>query len=300
MSLPTLLLTGCDGQLGIAFHDYWQDSILADSYKLVRAGKDTLDISNVNEVIGYLTEVRPRVIVNAAAYTKVDDAETDIESAYKVNEKGVENLVSWCEINSCKLIHISTDFVFDGKASSPYQTDAHTNPICVYGASKLSGERHVLRRLPSKGFVVRTSWLYSEYGHNFVKTMLRLMSDARDVRVISDQVGSPTSVHSLCGFIAELIRAENRPGIYHFTDDGEVSWYEFAVAIKDLAIEAGLLPRQPKIISVTSAEFPTAARRPAYSVLDVSVLKPGTKRRRDGWRTELLNVLERIKASPFK
>ena len=201
MSLPTLLLTGCNGQLGRTFSDRWTKSNLNGRFQLVKASRAILDRSDTDSTASYLTSINPSLIVNAAAYTRVDEAESDSESAYLVNDIAVGILVSWCQKNSCKLIHLSTDFVFDGLASVPYKTDAITNPLGVYGLSKLGGEQRVLHGLPTKGFVVRTSWLYSEYAPNFVKTMLRLMSGGRDIRVINDQIGSPTSAHSLVEFI---------------------------------------------------------------------------------------------------
>ena len=295
MSLPALLLTGCNGQLGRTFSERWTRSNLNGRFQLVKASRAILDLSDADSTASYLTSVNPSVIVNAAAYTRVDEAESDRESAYLVNDIGVGILVSWCQKNSCKLIHLSTDFVFDGLASVPYKTDAITNPLGVYGLSKLGGEQRVLHRLPTRGFVIRTSWLYSEYAPNFVKTMLRLMSDGRDIRVINDQIGSPTSAHSLVEFIYYLIRTDGRPGIHHFTDGGQISWYDFAVAIKRLATDIGLLKTDPLIIPIPSLEYPTAASRPAYSVLDLSSVENSAVRQ--DWDKELYDVLCLIKAS---
>ena len=183
-------------------------------------------------------------------------------------KKAVGLLADWCKGNACRLLHISTDFVFDGEATSPYSVDSETGPLSVYGASKLAGEMQIKACLPSSGIVVRTSWLYSEHGQNFVKTMLRLMSEGRDVRVVCDQIGSPTSAHTLSRYIAQLIGTDSAAGFYHFTDGGQLSWFEFAVAIREIGVELGLIADRATVTPVTAAEYPTAARRPLYSVLE--------------------------------
>ena len=296
MSRPTLLLTGRNGQMGTVFSQQWEWSGLGDRYELVEVGRRELDIADPVEVKRYLTDLRPSYIVNAAAYTRVDEAEADQESAYLINEKAVGLLADWCNSNSCRLLHISTDFVFGGDATSPYSVDSEAVPLSVYGASKLAGEMHVTSCLPSNGIVVRTSWLYSEHGQNFVKTMLRLMSEGRDVRVVCDQIGSPTSAHTLCKYIAQLIAADSAAGIYHFTDGGELSWYEFAVAIQKIGVELGLISARAKVIPVTAAEYSTAARRPSYSVLERTPEGSPECGGTPSWRIELCSVLERIKA----
>ena len=296
MSRPILLLTGRNGQLGTVFSKQWETSLLSGRYELVQVGRDDLDISDSYEVKKYLSDLSPTCILNAAAYTRVDEAESNRESAYSVNEWAVGLLAEWCDDNSCRLVHISTDFVFNGEATSPYAVDSKTDPISVYGASKRAGELLVASRLPSSGIIVRTSWLYSEHGQNFVKTMLRLMSEGRDVRVVSDQVGSPTSAHTLSNFIARLIAKDRAAGVYHFTDGGELSWYEFAVAIREIGIELDLISEQATVTPVPTADYPTAARRPAYSVLELSPPESPDPGDIPGWWAELRSVLECIKA----
>lgn len=296
MSRPTLLLTGRNGQMGTVFSQQWEWSGLGDRYELVEVGRRELDIADPLEVKRYLTDLRPTYIVNAAAYTRVDEAEADQESAYLVNEKAVGLLAGWCNSNSCRLLHISTDFVFGGDATSPYSVDSEAGPLSVYGASKRAGEIQVTSCLPSTGIVVRTSWLYSEHGQNFVKTVLRLMSEGRDVRVVCDQLGSPTSAHTLCKYIAQLIAADRTAGIYHFTDGGELSWYEFAVAIREIGIELGLITGQATVTPVPTSEYPTAARRPPYSVLELPPIEAPDRGDTPSWRAELRSVLGRIKA----
>ena len=298
MSRPTLLLTGRDGQLGTVFSQQWQGCELSGRYELVEVGRRELDIADSLEVKEFLADLRPTYILNTAAYTRVDEAESDQESAYRVNDNAVGLLADWCKDNLCRLLHISTDFVFDGDATSPYSEDSETVPLNVYGASKLAGEVQVTSCLPSSGIVVRTSWLYSEHGQNFVKTMLRLMSERRDVRVVRDQIGSPTSAHTLSRYIAQLIAADSAAGIHHFTDGGELSWFEFAVAIREIGVELGLIPDRATVTPVTAAEYPTAARRPLYSVLERTPKGPPDCGVKHSWRAELRSVLERIKAGP--
>ena len=298
MSRPTLLLTGCHGQMGTVFSQQWEGSELSGRYELVEVGRRELDLADPLEVQKYLADLRPTYILNTAAYTRVDEAESHQESAYRVNEKAVGLLADWCQGNSCRLLHISTDFGFDGDATSPYSVDSETGPLSVYGASKLAGEVQVMSCLPSSGIVVRTSWLYSEHGQNFVKTMLRLMSEERDVRVVYDQIGSPTSAHTLSRYIAQLIATDSAAGVYHFTDGGELSWFEFAVAIREIGVELSLIPERATVTPVTAAEYPTAARRPPYSVLERTPKGPPDCGATHSWRAELRSVLERIKAGP--
>jgi len=298
MNRPTLLLTGCHGQMGTVFSKQWEGSELSGRYELVEVGRRELDIADPLKVKKYLTDLRPTYILNAAAYTRVDEAESNQESAYSVNDKAVGVLAGWCRGNSCRLLHISTDFVFDGDVTSPYSVDSETGPLSAYGASKLAGEKQVTSCLPSSGVVVRTSWLYSEHGQNFVKTMLRLMSEGRDVRVVCDQIGSPTSAHTLCRYIAQLIATDSAAGTYHFTDGGELSWFEFAVAIREIGVELDLIPARATVTPVTAAEYPTAARRPSYSVLKLPCREGQDRGATPGWRAELRRVLELIKAGP--
>jgi len=294
MSLPNFLLTGREGQLGLAFCEHWASPGLDQKFNLVAVGRQELDITNPVEVEKLLTQFRPSMILNAAAYTNVDDAESNEFSAYDVNSRAVGYLATWCASNSCHLIHLSTDFVFDGLASSPYSVDADPNPLGVYGLSKREGELEVLSRPELRGTVIRTSWLYSERGQNFVRTILRLMSEGNEIRVVDDQVGSPTSVHSLCSFINTLISDGGDPGLYHFTDGGEISWYDFAVTIREEGIDIGLLSESSSVNPVKAKDYTTAARRPSYSVLSIESAAPYSQGCAPDWRKELREVLIRI------
>jgi len=297
MSKPLILLTGCLGQLGSTIQLHWGASQLAASHELLAVDIDQLDLTDAEDVTAYLNQLKPAVIINAAAYTNVDGAETDEELAYAVNAEAVSCLVSWCAANPCRLIQVSTDFVFDGAQREPYKPDAAPAPLSVYGASKLAGENEILQRLPHAGTIVRTSWLYSEFGGNFVKTMLRIMADKRELKVVNDQIGSPTSAHTLTQFLFELIQSETSSGMYHWTDGGEISWFDFAEAIYVQGKLAGLLANDVTILPIPSAEYPTPATRPYYSVLDRSSSLALTGSEPQGWQSALQYVISSLAQS---
>ena len=268
MSTPLILLTGCLGQLGSAIQQHWDASQLAGSFELVPVDIDQLDLTDAEDVGGYLDQLQPQLIINAAAYTNVDGAESNKETAFAVNAEAVSCLVDWCATNDRKLIQVSTDFVFNGKQQTAYEPAATPAPLSVYGASKLAGERHIIERLPARGIIVRTSWLYSEFGNNFVKTMLRLMNERPELNIVNDQIGSPTSAHTLAQFLFALIQSGTSGGIYHWTDGGEISWFDFAEAIYAEGKAVGLITNDVSISAIPSADYPTPATRPAFSVLD--------------------------------
>ena len=297
MSKPLILLTGCLGQLGSTIQLHWSASQLAASHELLAVDIDQLDLTDAEDVTAYLNPLKPAMIINAAAYTNVDGAETDEELAYAVNAEAVSCLVSWCAANPCRLIQVSTDFVFDGAQREPYKPDAAPAPLSVYGASKLAGEKDILERLPQAGIIVRTSWLYSEFGGNFVKTMLRIMADKRELKVVNDQIGSPTSAHTLTQFLFELIQSETSSGMYHWTDGGEISWFDFAEAIYVQGKLAGLLANDVTILPIPSAEYPTPATRPYYSVLDRSSSLALTGSEPQGWQSALQYVISSLAQS---
>ena len=215
MNNNTILVTGAKGQLGRTLENYWAASELARDNELLLYDIDKLDLTLADTVTQELNRINPHTILNAAAYTSVDQAETDQEAAYAVNESAVANLAEWAAANDCFLVHISTDFVFDGSKSVPYLPTDHVSPLSVYGSSKLAGETALQSQLPDRHAVIRTSWLYSEYGKNFVQTMLRLMKEQDELGVVADQVGSPTSTHSLVALLLAILGQGIKPGIYH-------------------------------------------------------------------------------------
>ena len=269
MTSSLIVVTGATGQLGQTLSRLWTESPLPQ-YQLEALDRSELDISQAEMAIGVLSELKPAVIVNAAAYTQVDKAESDSKAAHLVNAEAAGRIAAWSAENDAKLIHISTDFVFDGSSKTPYRPDHLTNPLGVYGASKLAGENKIQAEARQRSAIIRTSWLYSEYGNNFVKTMLRLMGDKDELSVVNDQIGSPTSTHGLATLIFAMIPKDSYQGIYHWTDGASISWYEFAQEIQNQAIQEGLLSKVIPIKPISSSEYPTPAHRPAYSVLDRS------------------------------
>lgn len=257
-----VLVTGAGGQLGHAL----MASAPADiSVQGVSHGQ--LDIADHRAVEALLSELRPGALVNAAGYTRVDDAETEREAAERANAIGPAVLAAACRAAGTWLAHVSTDYVFDGAQSRPYPPAAAPNPLGVYGATKLQGERAVARELPAGSTVLRTSWLYAADGRNFLTTMLRLMRTRPQLSVVSDQIGAPTSVTGLAR-VLWAFTLQRAAGLYHWCDSGVASWYDFAVAIGEEASSAGLLTAIPPIVPIASSDYPTAARRPPCSLLD--------------------------------
>jgi dTDP-4-dehydrorhamnose reductase len=241
------------------------------------------DLGRRDSLLGWAERFRPEVVVNCAAYTKVDAAETDRERAFAVNGEGVANVAALARRAGARLVHVSTDYVFDGQAQEPYREDAPTAPLSVYGESKLAGERRALAW--ERSLVVRTSWLFGPGGHNFVATMVGLIEAGRlPLRVVTDQEGCPTSTPSLARALLDLA-AREASGIVHYQDREPVSWYAFAVEI------ARLWSGAVEVIPVTSAEFPRPARRPAYSVLDVGRFETIAGRRVEPWEYGLIETL---------
>ena len=294
MNKNNILITGAKGQLGRTLEHYWCDSDLAINNELNLYDIDKLDLTAAGSVEKELNSLKPRTILNTAAYTFVDDAETDQDAAFAINATAVETLAGWAANNDCFMVHISTDFVFDGAKSVPYLPSDNPCPLNVYGSSKLAGETALQSRLPDKHTIIRTSWLYSEYGKNFVQTMLRLMKQKDELGVVADQVGSPTSTHSLVALLLRILGQGIKPGIYHWTDGASVSWYEFAKAIQREAIDQGLLKEKIPIKPLTTKEYATPAVRPAYSVLDRSKILSDIGMQATDWQKELRSVIKQV------
>jgi len=259
-----VLVTGASGQVGAALGRLAPKHI--ELRALHRAG---LNIANEGEVRAAVAAFRPDLIINAAAYTAVDTAESEPDIARAINADGPRHLAQAAKaIPGCRMLHISTDYVFDGRASTPYRPGDTTHPLSVYGATKLAGEMAVLSVLGERSVVLRTAWVYAASGKNFLRTMLRLMRERDEVRVVADQRGTPTSADSIAGALWALALRPNTAGILHWTDAGEASWYDFALAIAADGYAAGLLPKRVQVTPITTADYPTAAHRPANSVLD--------------------------------
>lgn len=284
-----VVITGVGGQLGQALIR----SVPA-TFEGVGLGRSQLDIGDQRAVEQCLADHDPALVINAAAYTAVDAAETEQQQAARINTQGPANLAKACAKQGARLIHVSTDFVFDGKSSVPYKPSSPASPLGVYGHSKLGGELAVREALPT-ALIVRTAWVYGVFGNNFVKTMLRLMSDREQLSVVADQVGTPTLVSGLAQALWAAAEQPALSGIYHWTDAGVCSWYDFAVAIAEEAVAIELLPAAPLITPIPSADYPTPAQRPASSVLDKSQSWADFGLSPVHWRVQLRSLLKKLK-----
>ena len=261
------------------------------------AGADLpeLDILDAPALRAHLADERPGFVVNAAAYTAVDKAEDEPEIARRVNVDGARNVAEAACNAGARVIYISTDFVFDGSKGMPYEPDDSPAPLSVYGATKLDGEVAVREATDGDAIVIRTAWLYSRFGHNFVKTMLRLMEERDELSVVADQHGTPTWARSLAEVIWAAIGPDLPGGVYHWTDGGEASWYDFAAAIYQEARRSGLLDRDVAIRAIPTEEYPTPARRPAYSVLDCSATVAALGVEQRPWAERLQQMLAEMR-----
>ncbi len=282
-----VLVLGCNGQLGRSL----AESVPAAAESIGLELPD-LDIADADTLLARCRDIGPAVIINAAAYTAVDQAETEPELAYAVNVEGPRKIALAARDVGARLIHVSTDFVFDGKATSPYSPDAETNPLSVYGRTKRDGEMAVLEVMPDSAVVVRTAWLYSKTGRNFVKTMLRLMRERDEISVVADQFGTPTWADSLARIIWAFASSPKNSGAFHWTDGGQASWHEFAVAIQEEALSYGLLDKMTSIRAVRTEDYPTAAARPRYGVLDCSATTDALDVQQVPWRDNLRRMLQ--------
>ena len=284
-NIQTILVTGANGQLGCELKVIARQFI---QYHFFFVTKEELDIDDPDALAKYFATNEITYCINCAAYTAVDKAETEREKAFLINAEAAGNLAGICKQHNTKLIHISTDYVFDGTADQPYKETDTTNPVSVYGASKLKGEELILQNDPS-AIIIRTSWLYSSFGNNFVKTMLRLMKERDIINVVNDQFGCPTYAADLAGAILQIIvsgKSSGTKGIYHYANAGITNWYEFAVAIKELTHSNCMVNPIP------SSQYPTAARRPRFSVMDTTLIKTAFSLEIPDWKDRLQNCLK--------
>lgn len=280
---PLVLVTGANGQLG---KELRQLENSWPQFDFLFLSREDFPIHHFELVRNFFKATHPDFLINCAAYTAVDKAEQEPELAYQINAEAVGVLAAICKEQACRFIHVSTDYVFDGAAHVPYKEDDLTNPLCVYGASKLEGEKQAIHLNPD-AVIIRTSWVYSSFGKNFVKTILRLLQEKPSVSVVNDQIGSPTYAADLARAILEIISAKNwKSGIYNFSNEGIISWFDFAKSI------AHLQKSTTPVHSISTAQFPTPAKRPAWSVLDKSKITStyGVKIR--PWEAALRDCLE--------
>lgn len=277
-----LFITGANGQLG---RDVAQQAANA-GYEVHALSKTELDITNEAQVMKTIEAIKPDVVIHAAAYTKVDQAETETDLAFLVNGIGTRNVALAARKVGAKFCYVSTDYVFDGEKGSPYHEYDLVKPINVYGESKYAGEE-LCKLVADRLFIVRTSWVYGLHGHNFVKTMLRLANERSELKVVHDQLGSPTYTVDLAAMLLQIVQTE-RYGIYHVTNSGQCTWYQFAQTIFDLSgITITVRP-------VPTAEYPTPARRPRYSVLDHMALRTNGFPEMRHWKDALQAFLDEM------
>lgn len=290
-----ILLTGIDGQLGQELQP-----TLAPLGEVIGVGRQAMDLAQPDSIRQVIGEVKPDLIVNAAAYTAVDKAETETELAQSINAVAPTIMATELERTGGTLIHVSTDYIFDGHKNTPYIENDIPNPLSVYGQSKLAGEEGI-RQVSTRYIILRTAWVYGTYGKsNFVKTMLRLGREREEIRVVADQVGSPTWTYDLASAISRLgeklasdpTQMSTLTGVYHFTNSGVASWYDFAVAIFEEAKQLGFPLKVQRVVPITTSDYPTPAQRPAYSVLSTSKISAVLGTHPPHWRRGLRQMLD--------
>lgn len=290
MIKPIIIVSGKNGQLGNELRSISHET---PRFDFIFFDKSELNIADSEALKQVFEKYKPTYFINTAAYTAVDKAETEKELALKINGEAVGSIASFCNDYRTRLIHISTDYVFDGNAVVPYKEDDLTNPVNYYGLTKLKGE-HLASLNNPETLIIRTSWVYSTYGNNFVKTMLRLMKERSEISVVEDQLGSPTYAADLASVIITIISGvqsaaiDFSPGIFHFSNSGMISWFEFAVAIKEIKkLDCTVIP-------IKTAAYPTPAKRPFYSVMDKSKIIETYHLKISNWRRSLEQCLDML------
>ena len=280
-----ILVTGKNGQLGSELFDLQAQYPM---FEFVFTDRTQLNLEDLEQISTQLNEIKPDVIINAAAYTAVDQAENNQFLCETINHLAVNEIAKWANSHQAKVIHISTDYVFDGTIEEPLLETDITQPINFYGESKRRGEESLLVE-NEESIVIRTSWVYSQYGNNFVKTMMRLMNEREELSVVSDQIGAPTYARDLAIAILEILNAPQFvPGIYHYSNEGKISWYEFATAIKEIN------NYNTQIHPIASEDFVTIARRPQFSLLDHNKIKNTYKIEIPYWRDSLVEMISQL------
>ncbi|WP_149913392.1 dTDP-4-dehydrorhamnose reductase [Sphingobacterium cavernae] len=283
--MKKILITGGAGQLGSELKDLYQGREDLDTFFVDR---EELALDDIEGIIEGLRSYSPDIIIHGGAYTAVDRAETEVEIADKVNHLASGEIAKYCKQYGAKLIAISTDYVFDGNSSIPLKESTNVSPINVYGETKLKGEQVIQANL-TDAIIIRTAWVYSTYGHNFVKTMIRLMGERDEISVIADQIGSPTYALDLAKAIVNIIDGENwESGIYHFSNEGEISWFDFAVAIKEIK------NLDCVINAIPTSAYPTPAKRPKFSLLDKTKIKSTFGVQVPFWKDSLNEMLAKV------
>jgi dTDP-4-dehydrorhamnose reductase len=289
MPRSLIAITGKNGQLGRELEQL--TAAYTNEFDFLFIGREELDLSKPTTIGSFFEKHKPSYVINCAAYTAVDKAETQQESAYIINAESVGVLSRQCRLHDCTLISISTDYVFDGKSTKPYPTDHITEPVNYYGYTKWLGEKLAMEN-NARTIIIRTSWLYSIYGNNFVKTMLRLMKEKKELKVVSDQSGSPTYAADLADtilkIVASLEKGNMHYGIYHYSNEGVISWYDFATTIRDIV---GLTC---EVLPIPASAYPTAAKRPAYSAMDTAAIVKDFRVELKDWKKSLQDCIQKL------
>ncbi|MBS1590731.1 MAG: dTDP-4-dehydrorhamnose reductase [Bacteroidetes bacterium] len=291
MNKPLIIVTGKNGQLG------WELQRLHYQYthqfNFLFVGREELDLSKIQSITTFFQQHKPFYFINCAAYTAVDKAETEKDISFNINALAVAELAKQCAAINCKFITVSTDYVFDGTKNTPYEITDTTNPLNQYGYSKREGELLAIKN-NADAIIIRTSWVYSSYGNNFVKTMLRLMKERESINVVSDQIGSPTYAKDLANAIIQIVEtlaihgSQFRNNIYHYSNDGIISWYDFAKEIQSLS---GL---HCKVNSIPSSQYPTPAKRPFYTAMSKEVISNNFQLKIKNWKESLKECLAEL------
>jgi dTDP-4-dehydrorhamnose reductase len=286
-----ILVLGCKGQLGRCLND----QLINTDHEVIYTSREQIDITDFEQTKNQILKISPNLIINATAYTAVDKAEEDQKNANLINHLAVKNIADICNQLKCWLIHVSTDYVFDGNSKVPYKEDDHTNPQGAYGATKLKGEL-AIQASGCKHIIIRTAWVFSEYGNNFLKTMLRLGAERDELSIVGDQIGCPTYAQDIARSIVEIapqLNSREYNGIYHYCGDQPCSWYDFANAIFDQAMSNNL--KIPSIVnSIETSAYPTPAKRPAFSVLNCSKIENDFGVHASNWQEGTRQVIRKL------
>jgi dTDP-4-dehydrorhamnose reductase len=285
-----VLVTGAFGQLGSEVVRCFRGR----GHAVIAPAKQDLNLLRTDQIRQTVSDCKPDWVINCAAWTQVDKAETEAATAFRINRDGAESVAQAVARSGGRMLHVSTDYVFDGRQDRPYQETDAAKPKSVYGRSKLAGEEAVLAALPG-AIVLRTAWIYGVRGRNFVKTMLRIAATGQELRVVDDQRGTPTAAADIAQAIAGLTSCDTR-GVFHFTAAGETTWYGFAVAILEEARRIGFRIRTQSVVPIRTDQYPVAAPRPAYSVLDTAKIQPCLDRPVPAWRDSLRTLLQELYA----
>lgn len=288
-----ILITGSNGQLGIALQ-----KIKADKVEILALDRSKLDITNFMQVKDVVSQFKPDWIINTAAFTAVDRAESEFDLAFLINRDGAKNLARSAKEIGARMVQVSTDYVFDGNKGGPYKADDPVNPINVYGESKLAGEVAVREILGNESLILRTAWVYASHGNNFFTTMLRLMKEREELKVVEDQIGTPTNAYTLAGAIFSAIQNEVT-GIHHWTDAGVASWYDFACAINELGVSEGILESPCHITPIPTEVYPTPAKRPICSLLDKQDFRKSIGEDGEQWQVVLRQMFDLVSREGF-